>query len=214
MGCYYDVPVWWDVLSSDWQQHRRHEENMEPQIHIEEPFRRDPRFDVSPRRAGSHHRFRGPHAQDVESAEDGSCQKVRTSPSSVFQTLTHRFLLARSRRVLDIYWFPVGPFMFCSVRYVNTQSALCSVQALYTWRSRPSTIREKSSVINESQKEDSLRLLPNCHTIQPHETLPVRQRADDNLLYNSHDVTSRFCSPHTVWSHVMGLFLEAVSRLL
>lgn len=134
--------------------------------------------------------------------------------SNSTQALTHRFLLARSRRVLDMYWFPVRPFMFCSVRYVNTQSALCSVQALYTWRSRPSTIREKSSLINESHKEDSLHLLPNCHTIQPHETLPVRQRADNNLLHSSHDVISRLCSPHAVWSHVMGLFLEPVSRLL
>lgn len=159
-------------------------------------------------------RFSSP-LQRTTRSRCGICRR-RLLPKSKnsTQTLTHRFLLARSRRVLDIYWFPVGPFMFCSVRYVNTQSALCSVQALYTWRSRPSTIREKSSVINESQKEDSLRLLPKCHTIQPHETLPVRQRADDNLLYNSHDVTSRLCSPHTVWSHVMGLFLEAVSRLL
>lgn len=105
MGCYFDVPVWWDVLSSDWQQHRRHEENMEPQIHIEEPFRRDPRFDVSSRRAGSHHRFRGPHAQDVESAEDGTCQKVRTSPS-IFQTPPKPWLI-------DSYWPKAEQFQIC-----------------------------------------------------------------------------------------------------
>lgn len=67
-------------LSADRQQHGRHEKDVEPQVHPEEPLRRHPRSGVPPRRARPRHRLGGPHAQDVEPAEDGARQKVGLSP--------------------------------------------------------------------------------------------------------------------------------------
>lgn len=52
---------------------------MEPQVHPAESFRRDPGADVPPRGARPRHGFGGPHAQDVEPAEDGSRQEVMCS---------------------------------------------------------------------------------------------------------------------------------------
>lgn len=65
------------IFSSDWKQQRRHEKNMEPQIHSEESFWWDSGSDLPSRGARPDHRFRRPHAQDVEPPKDRSCQKVR-----------------------------------------------------------------------------------------------------------------------------------------
>lgn len=144
------------IFSSDWKQQRRHEKNMEPQIHSEESFWWDSGSDLPSRGARPDHRFRRPHAQDVEPPKDRSCQKVR------MPLLRHHLILC---------------FCFLIIKRTDALSSVCRAAAAERrW------LKRKARLFDWKLVRSELVSVACRHMIQSQETDPMCDKELTTLL--------------------------------